>query len=484
MVFENLHEYLDALKKKNELIVIKEEIDPVHEMGQIADRLIKGKGPAVLFKKPKGSDIPVAMNMFGTKERTEFALNVESLDDLGKRVEELVNAEIPYNFWDKLKNIVKLKEFSKYIPKIVKDAPCQEVIIDDVDLSRLPILKTWPKDGGKFITLPLVFTKNPTTGKQNCGMYRMQVFDKDTTGMHWHIHKDGAHHFRWYKEKGEVMPVCVAIGADPITIYTATAPLPEDIDEMLFASFLRRKPIKLVKATLSDILVPAEAEIILEGYVDPNEPLHLEGPFGDHTGYYSLEDYYPVFHIKRITMRKNAIYPATIVGKPPMEDCFLGKATERLFLPIIKKILPEIVDINLPIEGIFHNFAFVSIDKQYPGHAFKVINALWGLGMMSLTKIIAVFDKNVNVQDIGEVIWRLGNNIEPQRDIIFTKGPLDVLEHASDIPFLGSKMGIDATKKWKSEGFSRKWPDDIEMESSVVLKMDKLLKKYWKGGQK
>ncbi len=480
MIFENLQEYIEALRKRGELLVIKDEIDPVYEMGYIADRLVKSGGSAVLFKKPKGSTIPVAMNLFGTKERTEFALGVNSLDELGERVRELVNAEIPYNFWDKLKNIVKLKEFSKFIPKITKDAPCQELIIDDVDLNKLPILKTWPKDGGRFITLPLVFTKNPITGKQNCGMYRMQVFSKNTTGMHWHIHKDGAHHFRWYKEQKRVMPVCVALGADPITIYTATAPLPEDIDEMLFASFLRRKPVKLTKATLSDILVPAEAEIVLEGYVDPNEPLHREGPFGDHTGYYSLEDYYPVFHIQRITMRKNPIYPATIVGKPPMEDCFLGKATERLFLPVIKKILPEIVDINLPIEGIFHNFAFVSIDKQFPGHAFKVINALWGLGMMSLTKIIAVFDKNVNVQDIGEVIWRLGNNIEPERDIIFTKGPLDVLEHASTIPFFGSKMGIDATKKWKSEGFLRPWPDDIEMTEDVKYRMDKLLKKYLK----
>ncbi|WP_025209262.1 menaquinone biosynthesis decarboxylase [Hippea sp. KM1] len=483
MVFESLGNYIEALKKRKELLVIKDEVDPIYEMGYIADRLIKSGGPAVLFENPKGSKIPVAMNLFGTKERTEFALNVESLDELGKRVEELVNAEVPYNFWDKLRNIVKLKEFSKFIPQIVSKAPSQEVIIDKPDLTKLPILKTWPLDGGRFITLPLVFTKNPKTGKQNCGMYRMQVFDKNTTGMHWHIHKDGAHHYRWYKEKNQKMPVCVAIGADPITIYTATAPLPEDIDEMLFAGFLRRKPVKLTRATLSDILVPAEAEIILEGYVDPNEPLHIEGPFGDHTGYYSLADYYPVFHIERITMRKNPIYPATIVGKPPMEDCFLGKATERLFLPIIKKILPEIVDINLPVEGIFHNFAFVSIDKQFPGHAFKVINALWGLGMMSLTKIIVIFDKHVDVQDISEVIWRLGNNIDPKRDIIFTKGPLDVLEHASDLPFFGSKMGIDATKKWKSEGFAREWPDDIQMSEDVKIRMDKLLNKYLKGGR-
>ncbi len=478
MVFENLHEYIEALKKKKELLIIKERVDPIYEMGYIADRLVKSKGPAVLFTNPKGSEIPVAMNLFGTKERTEFALGVKNLDDLGKRIEELVNTEIPYNFWDKLRNIVKLREFNKFIPKIVNNAPCQEIIVDKVDLNKLPILKTWPKDGGRFLTLPLVFTKNPITGKQNCGMYRMQVFSKDTTGMHWHIHKDGAHHYRWYKKQGKIMPVCVALGSDPTTIYTATAPLPEEVDEMLFSGFLRRKPVKLTKATLSDILIPAEAEIVLEGYVDPSEPLHTEGPFGDHTGYYSLEDYYPVFHVERLTMRKNAIYPATIVGKPPMEDCFLGKATERLFLPVIKKILPEIVDINLPIEGIFHNFAFVSIDKQYPGHAFKVINALWGLGMMSLTKIIIVFDKNVNVQDIGEVIWRLGNNIEPQRDIIFTKGPLDVLEHASNIPLFGSKMGIDATKKWESEGFKRNWPDDIEMVEEIKEKINKLLNKY------
>ncbi|MGC8502006.1 menaquinone biosynthesis decarboxylase [Desulfurella sp.] len=480
MIFKDLQDYINALEKKKELLRVKIETDPIYEMAEIADRLVKQNGKAVLFEKPKGSKIPVAMNLFGTIDRTQFALGVESLDELSLRVKELINIEIPTNFWDKLRNVMKFKELSHYLPKIVKNAPCQQVIEDDVDLFKYPILKTWPQDGGRFITLPLVFTKNPITKKQNCGMYRMQVFDKNTTGMHWHIHKDGAYHFSYYKKNKIKMPVCVCIGADPITIYSATAPLPEDIDEMLFASFLRKEGIELVKSSLwDDIYVPANAEIVLEGYVDPDE-LMLEGPFGDHTGYYSLADYYPVFHIQRITRKKNPIYPATIVGKPPMEDAYLGKATERLFLPIIQKILPEIVDINLPIEGIFHNFAFVSIKKQFPAHAFKVINALWGLGMMSLTKIIAVFDENVDVQNISEVIWRLGNNIDPQRDIIFTKGPIDVLDHASNIAQMGSKMGIDATKKLKSEGFLRDWPDDIEMPKEIKDLVDKKWSKYFK----
>lgn len=479
MIFKDLQDYINALEKEKELLRVKIETDPIYEMAEIADRLVKQNGKAVLFEKPKGSNFPVAMNLFGTIKRTQFALGVSNLNELGDRVKELINIEIPTNFWDKLRNIMKFKELSHYLPKIVKKAPCQEVIEESVDLFNYPILKTWPQDGGRFITLPLVFTKNPITGKQNCGMYRMQVFNKNTTGMHWHIHKDGAYHYRYYKENNQKMPVCVAIGADPVTIYAATAPLPEDIDEMLFASFLRKDGVELVKSTLYDIYIPANAEIILEGFVDPNE-LALEGPFGDHTGYYSLADYYPVFHIQRITRKKHPIYPATIVGKPPMEDAYLGKATERLFLPIIQKILPEIVDINLPIEGIFHNFAFVSIKKQFPGHAFKVINALWGLGMMSLTKIIVVFDENVNVQNISEVIWRLGNNIDPQRDIIFTKGPIDVLDHASSIAQMGSKMGIDATKKLKSEGFLRDWPDDIQMPKEIKELVDKKWDKYFK----
>ncbi len=480
MNFLDLQEYIEKLKKKGELKIVRAEVNPVYEMGHIADRLIKSGGPAVLFENPKGSAIPVAMNLFGTKSRMEFALGVNNLNDLGKRVEELVNVETPMNFWDKLKNVMKLKEFAKFLPKIMENPPSQEVIDDDVNLNSLPILKTWPEDGGKFITLPMVFTKNPISGKQNCGMYRMQMFDKNTTGMHWHIHKDGSQHYRRYKEKGEKMPVCVAIGADPVSIYAATAPLPEDIDEMPFAGFLRRKAIRLAKATLSDMLIPADAEIILEGYVDPSEDLRLEGPFGDHTGYYSLADYYPAFHIARITRKKHPVYPATIVGKPPMEDCYIGKATERLFLPIIKKILPEITDINMPIEGIFHNFVFVSIDKQFPGHAYKVMNALWGLGMMSLAKIIIVFDKDVNIQDIKDVIWRLGNNIDPKRDTLFTKGPLDALEHASDMPNFGSKMGIDATKKWNGENFNRQWPDDIIMDKNIINLVDKNWNKYFK----
>lgn len=479
MNFLDLQEYIEELKKKGELKIVRAEVNPVYEMGHIADRLIKSGGPAVLFENPKGSAIPVVMNLFGTKSRMEFALGVNNLNDLGKRVEELVNIETPMSFWDKLKNVMKLKEFAKFLPKIIENPPSQEVIDDNVNLNSLPILKTWPEDGGKFITLPMVFTKNPASGKQNCGMYRMQMFDQNTTGMHWHIHKDGSQHYRRYREKCEKMPVCVAIGADPASMYTATAPLPEDIDEMLFAGFLRRKAVRLAKATLSDMLIPADAEIILEGYVDPNEDLKAEGPFGDHTGYYSLSDYYPAFHITRITRKKHPVYPATIVGKPPMEDCYIGKATERLFLPIIKKILPEITDINMPIEGIFHNFVFVSINKQFPGHAYKVMSALWGLGMMSLTKIIIVFDGDVDIQNTKDVIWRLGNNIDPKRDTLFTKGPLDVLEHASDMPNFGSKMGIDATKKWKGENFNRQWPDDIVMDKNIIDLVDKNWNKYF-----
>ncbi len=480
MAFKNLRDYLNTLEKRGELSTVEVEVNPIYEIGHIADRLVKSEGPAVLFKKPKGSKIPVVMNLFGSKKRTALALGVKDLNELSNRVENLISADVPTNLWDKLRNLSKFKELSNLSPRVVSKAPCQEVIENKVDLYKLPILKTWPGDGGRFITLPLVFTRNPETGKQNCGMYRMHVFNKNTTGMHWHIHKDGALHYNLHKKRKKKMDVCVVIGADPAIIYSATAPLPEDIDEMVFASFLRRSPVTLTKATLSDILIPAEGEIVLEGYVDPNEDLRLEGPFGDHTGYYSPKDYYPVFHVKRITMRKKPLYTATIVGKPPMEDCYIGKATERLFLPIIKKLLPEVVDINLPIEGIFHNFVFVSINKQFPGHAFKVINAMWGMGMMSLSKIIVVFDEEVDVQNISEVMWRLGNNIEPARDIIFTKGPLDVLEHASSIPSFGSKMGIDATKKWKGEGFNRSWPEDIRMAEEIISLVNRRWKEYFK----
>jgi 4-hydroxy-3-polyprenylbenzoate decarboxylase len=477
VMFKDLKDYLNALEKRGELKKIKEEVNPVLEMGHIADRIAKQKGPALLFENVKGSDIPVAMNLFGTEQRTAFALGVENLNDLGEKLKDFLQPEAPVGLLKKLKLISKMGKFLNFKPKTVNAGKCQEIVEKEVDLRKLPVLKTWPEDGGRFFTLPLVFTKNPATGVSNCGMYRMQVMGKDSTAMHWHRHKDGAKHYSLAKERKEKIYICVALGCDPAVIYSATLPLPEEIEEMFFAGILREKSVEMVKAKSVDMFVPANAEIVLEGFVDPQEDLVLEGPFGDHTGYYSQADYFPLFHITCITHRKNPIYPATIVGKPPMEDAFLGKATERLFLPVIKKVVPEIIDINLPIEGVFHNFAFVSIEKSYPGQAFKVINALWGLGLLSLTKNVVVFDEDVNVQDTGEILWRWGCNVDPQRDMIFTKGPLDELDHSSPQVAFGSKIGIDATKKWKGEA-ERTFPHDLKMDEEVIKKVDENWKKY------
>jgi 4-hydroxy-3-polyprenylbenzoate decarboxylase len=369
---------------------------------------------------------------------------------------------------DKMKFLPRLAEMGSWVPKMVRKAPCQEVILRDEDatLNIFPILKCWPGDGGRYITLPLVFTKDPETGGRNLGMYRLQVFDGKTTGMHWHVHKNGAENYRRHQKIGQRMEVAVALGGDPATIYAATAPLPHGIDEMLFAGFLRSEPVEMVKCVTVDLEVPAQADIILEGYVDLDEQ-RVEGPFGDHTGYYSLADYFPVFHIQCITHRKDAIYPATIVGKPPMEDCYLAKATERIFLPLLKMFIPEIVDINLPLEGVFHNCAVVSIKKSYPGQAKKVMCAIWGMGQMMFTKMIIVVDEHVNVQDMSEVWWRVYNNTDPKRDFMMVDGPLEVLDHSSPLPTYGSKVGIDATKKWPGEGHNRDWPEEIEMTQEI-----------------
>jgi 4-hydroxy-3-polyprenylbenzoate decarboxylase len=472
MAYKDLRDFLNLLEKRNLLKRVKAEVDPVLEMAEINDRVVKAGGPAILFENPKGSKIPAAVNLFGSFERMKLALEVDSLDDIGQKMLEFLEPEIPSNLIEKLKALPKLKRLADFLPKYVKSGPCKEVLIREYpSLDILPVLKTWPLDGGRFITLPLVFTKDPETGARNCGMYRMQVFDGKATGMHWHMHKDGARHYRKAEAKGQKLEVAVVIGSDPSTMYSASAPMPENIDEMLLAGFLRGAPVELVKCETVDLEVPANAEIVLEGYCLPGER-RLEGPFGDHTGYYSLSDMYPVFHLTCITMRKDAIYPATIVGKPPMEDCFMAKATERIFLPLIKKQLPEIVDMNLPLEGVFHNWCFVSIDKRFPGHARKVMYALWGMGQMSFMKMIIVVDKWVNVQDISEVLWRLGNNVDAKRDVVILEGPLDVLEHASDIPAYGGKMGIDATKKTPAEGFSREWPPDIVMSEEVKRLVD------------
>ncbi|NLN21367.1 MAG: menaquinone biosynthesis decarboxylase, partial [Syntrophomonadaceae bacterium] len=392
MAFKDLHEFVAVLENKGLLHRVTTLVDPVLEITEITDRISKKGGPALLFERVKGSPYPVLINAFGSFERMSLALGVQQLDEIGARISKMLELQdLTGSLLDKMKFLPRLAEMGSWVPRMVRKAPCQEVILRDEDatLNIFPILKCWPGDGGRYITLPLVFTKDPETGGRNLGMYRLQVFDGKTTGMHWHVHKNGAENYRRHQKIGQRMEVAVALGGDPATIYAATAPLPHGIDEMLFAGFLRSEPVEMVKCVTVDLEVPAQADIILEGYVDLDEQ-RVEGPFGDHTGYYSLADYFPVFHIRCITHRKDAIYPATIVGKPPMEDCYLAKATERIFLPLLKMFIPEIVDINLPLEGVFHNCAVVSIKKSYPGQAKKVMCAIWGMGQMMFTKMIIV----------------------------------------------------------------------------------------------
>lgn len=475
MAYTDLRDYISALEKAGELVRVRARVSAELEITEITDRTVKRGGPALLFENVEGSRLPVLINHYGSMRRMALALGVGSLDELAAEVESLIKTEAPGGFLEKLIVLPKLLKLSSAFPKTVKSAPCQEVVKQgaEANLDFLPVLKCWPEDGGRFITLPMVFTKDPDSGKRNAGMYRVHVYDSRTTGMHWHVHKVGARHYAGYEKQGRRMEVAVALGGDPAITYAATAPLPEDFDEMIFAGFLRRAPVEMVRCRSIDMEVPADAEIVLEGYVDPGER-RVEGPFGDHTGYYSPAEEYPVFHLTCVTHRKDPIYPATIVGRPPMEDCYIGKATERIFLPLIKTQIPEIVDMNLPVEGIFHNLAFVSIRKRYPMQARKVIHGLWGLGQMSLTKVIVVFDEEVDVQNVSEVIWRLGSNIDPRRDIMFSEGPVDALDHAAPQALFGSKMGIDATRKIEGEGHSREWPADIVMSPDVVARVDRL----------
>jgi 4-hydroxy-3-polyprenylbenzoate decarboxylase len=475
MGYKSLQHFIEVLEKNRELKRISEPVSPYLEITEITDRVCKRDGPALLFEQVVGYQMPVLMNAFGSLKRMGLALEVDSLDEIAAEILSFLEAEAPDTLIKKLKLLPKLRRLANIFPKTVSRAPCQEVVWRDsaVDLTKIPILTCWPLDGGPFITLPVVITHHPETGQRNVGMYRLQVFDKQTTGMHWHRHKGGAQHYRVAEARSERLPAAVAIGPDPAVTYAATAPLPDDLDEMLFAGFLRQEPVEMVPCLTVPLAVPANSQIILEGYLEPGER-RREGPFGDHTGYYSLPDEYPVFHLTALTRRRQSIYPATIVGQPPMEDCFMAKATERIFLPLIRKQLPEIVDLNLPVEGVFHNLAFVSIDKRYPGQARKVMHALWGLGQMMFTKIIIIFDKEVDVQNLSAVLWRLGNNIDPRRDLVLADGPVDVLDHASSLPHYGSKMGIDATRKWPEEGFNRDWPPVIEMAPEVVRKVDEL----------
>jgi 4-hydroxy-3-polyprenylbenzoate decarboxylase len=478
LIFDDIREFISHLEDSGQLVRIKEEVDPVLEITEITDRVSKNHGPALLFENVKGSGIPLLINTFGSYDRMSQALGVQQFSDITERFSSLLKMDLEKTFGQKIDVLLEVYKLTKAKPKVVQKAPCQEIVkTDDLSLFDYPVLKCWPEDGGRFITLPLVITKNPETGRQNMGMYRLQVFDEKTTGMHWHTHHDGAVNYRKAADGKEKLEVAVALGGDPITIYSATAPLPYEIDELLFAGFLRGKPVEVVKAKTVDLLVPARAEVILEGYVEPGET-RREGPFGDHTGYYSLADDYPVFHLTCITQRKDPVYPATVVGKPPMEDCYLGKATERIFLPFIKAVIPEIVDVNLPLEGVFHNCALISIDKTLPHQARKVISAVWGLGQMMFTKFIVIVDKDVDVYNPSEVAWRAFNNVDARRDILITEGPVDVLDHSSDTPKVGAKMGIDATRKWADEGYEREWPADIEMSEEVKQRVDRRWSEY------
>jgi 4-hydroxy-3-polyprenylbenzoate decarboxylase len=479
MAYADLREFIRALEKAGELKRISDEVDPELEITEIADRAVKAGGPALLFENPRGSKIPVLINAFASMSKMKLALQVDSIDEVAGRIAELIELKKPEGLIGKLKMLPKLAEVGSFFPKDVSTGPCKEVIRkDDFDLAHFPVLKCWPQDAGRFITLPLVFSKNPLNGKRNCGMYRMQVFDGQTTGMHWQTHKQGAEHYRRMKAEGKQtrMEVAVAIGADPATMFSAILPLPPDLDEMLFAGFMRSKSVEMVKCETVDIDVPANAEIVLEGFVELGE-MRTEGPFGDHTGFYSLADEYPVFHITCVTHRKDPIYATTIVGPPPMEDYYMGKTIERVFLPLMRLQLPEVVDMAMPAEGIFHNLMLISIRKSYPGQARKVMNSIWGLGQAMFTKCIVVVDHDVDVQNYSEVAWKALNNIDPERDIQFTMGPIDSLDHSSRLANFGSKMGIDATKKWPQEGFQRPWPDVLEMDADVKKRVDGICKK-------
>ena len=543
MAYDDLRDWIKALEKAGELKRITQEVSPELEITEISDRVSKTGsrasaaakpsdapsnyapgGPALLFENIKGHPgHKVFINQFGSQRRMALALGVDSLDEIAERIKGLMNMKAPEGFLDKLKMLPQLSALTSAFPKTVsaKEARCKEVILrDNFDLNQFPILKCWPLDGGRFITLPCVHTRDPRTGKRNIGMYRMQVYDSQTTGMHWQRQKVAAEHYREALRaaaasasdadpltarvaamaesaggtvsipdgpigglpqvtlgnlKGTRLEVAVAIGTDPATTFSAIVPAPPEVEEFMIAGFLRGKPVEIVKCETVDLEVPAHAEIVLEGYVELGE-LRSEGPFGDHTGFYTLTDEYPVFHLSCITHRKDPIYAATIVGKPPMEDAWMGKAVERIFLPVMKMTVPELVDINLPVEGVFHNLMLVSIKKSYPGQARKVMNAIWSLGQAMFTKCIVVVDEDCDVQDIGEVTLRVTNNIDPERDIQFTLGPVDTLDHSSRLPNYGSKMGIDATRKWAAEGFTRPWPQMLTMPDEVKSKVESVLK--------
>ena len=470
--------FLKTLEAAGELSRVGPEVDPFLEMGAIADRVSKqaGGGKALLFERPTGKNIPVAMNVFGSLKRMEMALGVDGeprgLDALADRIEALVQKAMPKpgaTLFEKLGKLMSLVEVGSWLPKTVRKGLCQEVVLrgDQIRLTDLPVLTTWPEDGGPFITLGMSHTRNKETGHRNMGLYRLQVYDDRTLGFHTQLHHDGARNRHGY-DADERMPVAVTFGGDPALTYAATAPLPPFISEVMFAGFLRGEGIETVRCITNDLEVPADSELVIEGYVLPGE-LRREGPFGDHTGYYSLADDYPVLHVEAITMRKHPVFPATIVGRPPQEDAYLGLATERIFLPLLRMVLPEICDMHLPAAGAFHNLVILSMKKEYPGHPQKVMSAIWGTGQIMFTKGIVIVDEDIDPHDLTEVLFRLTSNVDPKRDLLFTEGPLDVLDHAADRFAYGSKVGVDATRKNKPwDGYPREWPRDLAFPEAVL----------------
>jgi 4-hydroxy-3-polyprenylbenzoate decarboxylase len=471
----DLREWIALLEREGELVRVAAEVDPELEITEIVDRVVKAGGPALLFEHPKGAQHPLLINQFGTERRMCLAFAVESLDEIAHKLSDVLEMQPPQGLLEKVRGLQKLKSIADSRPRTVKRGPVHDVVLqgDDVDLSVLPIQRCWPEDPAPFITLPAVITRDPRDGTRNVGMYRMQVIDDRTTFMHWQIHKDGR--ADWLATDGRI-PVAVALGLDPVTAYSASAPLPKHLDEFMMAGFLRGDPVELVQGVTVDLEVPAHAEIVLEGYIEKDE-LGEEGPFGDHTGYYTAAEPFPVFHITAMTMRRDAIYPSIVVGKPPQEDAWLGKATERIFLPAVRTTLPEIVDYDLPVAGVFHNMAIVSIRKQFPGHAAKVMHAIWGLGMLSLTKCVVVVDEHVDVHDYEQVLFYAGANVDPKRDVIVSEGPLDHLDHAPERQFFGGKLGIDATAKWPEEG-ARPWPTEIDMSEEIRTRVDVRWQEY------
>jgi 4-hydroxy-3-polyprenylbenzoate decarboxylase len=471
----DLREWIALLEREGELVRVAAEVDPDLEITEIVDRTVKAGGPALLFENPRGARHALLINQFGTERRMCLAFGVDSLDELGQRVEDVLEMQPPQGLMDKVRGLKKLKSIADSRPRAVRSGACQEVVLtgDDVDLDLLPIQRCWPGDPAPFVTLPAVITRDPRTGGRNVGMYRMQKIDRRTTFMHWQIHKDGR--ADWLATDGRI-PVAVALGLDPITAYSASAPLPKHIDELMLAGFFRGDAVELVKGVSVDLEVPAKAEIVLEGVIEKDE-VGIEGPFGDHTGYYSPPEPFPVFRVTAMTMRRDAIYPSIVVGRPPAEDAWLGKATERIFLPAVRMTVPEIVDYDLPVAGAFHNCVIVSIRKAFPGHALKVMHAIWGLGMLSLSKSVVVVDEWVNVHDYEEVFFRVCANVDPKRDILITEGPLDHLDHAPTLQFVGGKLGIDATHKGPDEG-ARPWPEEIRMSDEIRELVDRRWAEY------